>query len=137
MTKTIALVIIIGLRLAYQPSRTEESLIPFTSQRSFPATITRDSARFINVSAIKINNNIILKWIMGENETAWCFEVEKSADGKKFTMAALVFGTDKTGTDNYWFQEKALHQRMLYRIKYIGKDNTIAYSAVTSISPTV
>jgi len=137
MTKTIAFVMIIALRLVYQPSAAQQNLSPFTSQLSPSPAASPSMARFMGISAIRINNNVILKWIIGENETAWCFEVEKSADGKKFSMAALVFGTDKTGTDNYWFSEKAGHQRISYRIKYIGKDNTTEYSPVTDVSPSV
>lgn len=137
MTKTAAFVIIIALRLIYQPSQAQHDIVPFTSQPPLSPATSPAPARFINISAIKINSNIILKWIIGENESAWCFEVEKSADGKKFTLAALVFGTDKTGADHYWFAEKAIHQRMMYRIKYIGKDNSTEYSSVTSIDPSV
>jgi hypothetical protein len=137
MTKTIAFVLIIALRLVYQPVKANKNFVPFTSRQPVAATANPAHARFMGISAIKINNNIILKWIIGENENAWCFEVEKSADGKKFSLTALVFGTDKTGADSYWFSEKAGRRRLIYRIKYIGKDNTTEYSPVTTISPNI
>ena len=58
------------------------------------------------------------------------FEIEKSRDGKDFKMAALVFGTEKTGDENYRFFEKAVAKKVYYRIKIVGKDNTVKYSEV-------
>ena len=58
------------------------------------------------------------------------FEIEKSSNGKEFKMAALVFGTEKTGDENYKFFEKAVSKKVYYRIKMVGKDNSIRYSEV-------
>ena len=77
----------------------------------------------------------MLQWIVSENENAAQFEVEKSTDGKNFSMAALVFGTDKTATDNYQFYEKAGKKKVAYRIKIINKNQTIDYSSVIEIDP--
>ncbi len=63
------------------------------------------------------------------------FEIEKSIDGKNFSMAALVFGTDKTETDNYMFYEKATKKKMMYRVKVINKDQTVDYSSIIEIDP--
>ncbi len=75
--------------------------------------------------------------MVGENETADQFEVEKSTDGKTFTLTALVFGTDKPETDKYQFYEKAGDQKILYRIKLINKNRSIEYSDVIEINPAV
>lgn len=75
--------------------------------------------------------------MVNENETADRFEVEKSTDGKTFTMAGLVFGTDKSETDNYQFYEKAGNKKILYRIKMINKNQQAEYSAVIEINPNV
>ena len=85
--------------------------------------------------AILINNKVILQWLVAENETADQFEVERSSDGKSFSMAALVFGTDKSETDQYQFYEKVNPKKMLYRIKLIGKDGQATYSSVIEIAP--
>lgn len=52
-------------------------------------------------------------------------------------MAALVFGTDKTETDNYQFYEKAGNQKVLYRIKLINKNLKAEYSTVVEVNPNV
>ena len=77
----------------------------------------------------------MLQWVVSENENAAQFEVEKSFDGKIFTMAALVFGTDKTETDNYQFYEKAAKKKVVYRVKIINKNQTVEYSPVIEIDP--
>ncbi len=73
--------------------------------------------------------------MIGDNETAYCFEVEKSTDGKNFSMAALVFGTDKQDADNYEFYEKAGNPKTVYRIKLINKDKKAEYSPIVQINP--
>lgn len=135
MTKTIALVLIIALRLAYQPAKANKSVVHFAIRQSIAATAKPAHTRLIGTSAIKINNNIILKWFFGENKSAWCFVVEKSNGGNRFSLAALVLETDKTGTDIDRLSLKAGHQRGMKRIKYTGKDYTTAYSLVTTIHP--
>ena len=61
---------------------------------------------------------MILNWVVGENETADRFEIEKSTDGKTFIMAALVFGTEKPKTDKYQFYEKAGRKKVLEKFSW-------------------
>ncbi len=81
------------------------------------------------------NNKVVLNWVVDENETADLFEVEKSTDGVNFSLAALVFGTDKPAIDTYEFYEKAGNQKMMYRIKIVNKNKKAVYSAVVAINP--
>ncbi|MEI9945669.1 MAG: hypothetical protein WDN26_15810 [Chitinophagaceae bacterium] len=74
------------------------------------------------------NNRVSLNWTVDTNQDTNQFEVERSTDGKSFTMAALVFGTDKTDTDQYQFFEKAKSKKLYYRIKILHKDQTVSYS---------
>jgi hypothetical protein len=132
MTKHLLFVIIIGLRLAYQPGAAQTGTAPFAS----PATIqSAGSAKLISVKASVEDNKVVLDWTVGENETAYQFEVEKSTDGKNFKMAALVFGTDKPQTDQYQFFEKAGKRKTLYRIKLVNKDQQTEYSSVLEVNP--
>lgn len=135
MIKTAALLVIIALRLAYQSSQAQLHPVPFASQSS---TINNHNGilplQFIGVKAIKINNKIILNWIISKNQDAWCFEVEKSADGNNFKTAALVFGTDNDGTGKYEYFEKAGKRNMIYRIKLVSKDNKEEYSSPVEIT---
>ncbi len=92
-------------------------------------------AKIIILSGQVKKDKIVLDWVVNENETADMFEIEKSVDGRKFKMAALVFGTDKAATDNYQFYEKAVSKKMLYRIKLINKNKETEYSQVIEINP--
>lgn len=138
MTKFSAFVIIIALRIVYHPSQAQADIAPFASPSSLPAsTISFSNARLISLEGSIHNKKVVLTWMVGENETADQFEVEKSTDGKNFTLAALVFGTDKPETDNYCFYEKAGHKKTLYRIKLINKNQQAEYSAIIEINPNV
>ena len=75
-----------------------------------------------------ISNRVSLTWSVERNQVADQFIVEKSTDGKNYVMAALVFGTDKEGPDEYKYFEKAGKQRAAYRIRLISKDDTIVLS---------
>ena len=70
---------------------------------------------------------------MGENETTDQFEIEKSTDGKNFTLAALIFGTDKPEKDSYEFYDKMKKEEISYRLKIISKNKQVAYSDILVI----
>ncbi len=138
MIKFTALVVIVALRIFYQPLPAQNHIAPFASPSPLSSTtIALPPAKLISITVSISNNKVILNWEVGDNETADQFEVEKSTDGKNFSMAALVFGTDKQATGNYQFYEKAGNQKVLYRIKLINKNRQTEYSAVVEINPTV
>ena len=66
--------------------------------------------------------------MIGVNEYADKFEVERSTDGKNYVMVALVFGTDKNDTDHYMFYEKATDKKTMYRLKIFDKSKGVLYS---------
>ena len=78
------------------------------------------------------NDRVLLNWAVDNNQSANQIEVESSTDGKSFTIAALVFGTDKKDTDNYYFYEKAKKGKIFYRLKIINTDSSIQYSAIVT-----
>ena len=78
------------------------------------------------------NDRVLLNWIIDNNQLANQLEVESSTDGKNFAMAALVFGTDKKDSDNYFYYEKAKKGKIFYRLKIINKDNSVQYSAIVT-----
>lgn len=138
MTKFTAFVIIVALRIAYHPSHAQAELAPFAS----PSPTTSSAASISPAKLIRINgtvsdNKVFLKWVVTENETANLFEIEKSTDGKIFTMIGLVFGSEKSDTDDYEFYEKAGKQKLMYRIKLVNKDRQAEYSPVVEINPSV
>jgi hypothetical protein len=94
---------------------------------------TTDPSRLVSFNASLNNNKVILNWVMAENRAADKFEIEKSTDGKNFSLAALVFGSEETETANYQFFEKAGNKKMYYRIKIVDRNNSVTYSDILTI----
>ena len=126
---------LLALRLFYQPSNAQETIAPFASPTYAYASTVGKSPSVINFNGNITNNRVLLQWQVNENEAADQFEIEKSTDGKNFSLAALVFGTDKPETDNYWFYEKAKQKKFYYRVKMITKSKNSSYSSIIEIKP--
>lgn len=94
------------------------------------------SAKLTSFKATIHNDKVILDWEVDANESTNLFEVEKSADGKKFNLTALVFGSEKTEKDNYQYFEKIGKEKLQFRIKLIGKDKKVTYSEIVSVNST-
>lgn len=136
MKRITAFITILFLGIASHQANSTVYKTPFTSQPPHSvANITTIPTKIISFKGNLDKQKVLLNWVVSENETTDQFEVEKSIDGKTFTMAALVFGTDKTDTDNYQFYEKAGNTKMLYRIKVISKNRETEYSSVIEINP--
>ena len=75
------------------------------------------------------NNKALLEWLVSGNETGLRFEVERSADGNRFTKAGVVSTTTKNGKEYYTYTE-ALSGSSFYRLRIINKDNSTSYSPV-------
>ena len=83
MIKTAAFVIIIALRLIYQPTESQQRNAPFSCSKPITTTAhTNIPATFIGITGIKISNWIIQKWIIGVNQDAWCIKAAGSAGVK-------------------------------------------------------
>jgi len=77
------------------------------------------------------NNKIILQWTVAQNEADDRFEVERSIDGKNFTLAGLVFTSEKAGSENYMFYENFNNAtKIYYRLKMYDKSGAINYSKI-------
>lgn len=136
MVKYTLFIFILALRIFFHPLSAKAGSSPFAGPSPLPTITPNNSpAKLISIDCKITSNKVILNWVVDENETADQFEVQKSIDGKHFTTAAIVFGTDKTATCNYQFYEKAGNQKTLYRIKLINKDRQAEYSAVVEINP--
>jgi hypothetical protein len=77
-----------------------------------------------------MNNNkkVSLQWVVAENEIADMFEVEKSFDAVNFSTAAVVFGSDKAGMENYQFSETMNADKVFYRLRMTDKSQVVNYS---------
>jgi hypothetical protein len=74
------------------------------------------------------NNKIILNWSVDANEDVNRFEVERSYDGESFSVAGLVFGSEKTGKENFMFLETNNRNKIFYRLKVYETNQAIRYS---------
>lgn len=98
-----------------------------------PAATT---VKLTNFKVTLNNDRVVLDWEVDGNESTSLFEVEKSADGKNFSLTALVFSSEKTEKDNYQYFEKIGKEKLQFRIKIIGKDKKISYSEIISVNST-
>jgi hypothetical protein len=86
---------------------------------------------FISFKGNLNNNKVFLQWVIDKNETADRFDVERSVDGINFTMAALVFTSEKTGSESYVFYEYLNNtNKIYYRLKMYDKSKAINYSKI-------
>ncbi len=133
MTKYLISIVLLTLKLSFPASGNENTIQPFTSQ---PFSSIKDSGTpgFHDINACISNNKILLNWKVAKNETVNLFEIEKSTDGKKFILTALVFGTDQPAADTYKFFEKATGKKIFYRIKLISKTSEVVYSKMITIN---
>ena len=77
------------------------------------------------------NHQVQLNWSVSQNEVIDRFELEKSRNGKDFTTAALILGSEKMGEENYIIREKnSSDQKIFYRLKVIDNTQQVEYSKV-------
>jgi hypothetical protein len=106
--------------LSFYPTR---FLIILKSAKVLPITIGE-------LKAYKKASGIQLEWI-AQNETGIeRYEVEKSNDGKKFEKKETIAATEsRSHSVNYeWFDNSVTNLNNFYRIKWITKSGTSAYS---------
>ena len=81
------------------------------------------------------NNKVTLNWTIADNETVNSFEIERSTNGKDFTTVAVVFASEKIGTENYMFYETInANDKVMYRLKMIDKGHDVDYSKILVFS---
>lgn len=136
--KTAACIVLLTLRLFYQPDGTRHAYSPFTSQPATSSHITYPSP----VSMLEFTGTIrdekaILHWVISDNESAYLFEVERSTNGRDYQLAGIVFSSDDLSNATYSFREKAGNSLCSYRLKMVQKDHTAAYSSVVKLGPGV
>ncbi|MGB5027612.1 MAG: hypothetical protein WBO38_03855 [Chitinophagaceae bacterium] len=135
MTKYLILAIVLTWNLPDMQWSHQNDYAPFTSLSFQRHKEPKFPGRVISLDGTINNNKVLLNWKVEENEAVYMFEVEKSMDGKNFTTAAIVFGTDKSETEEYRFFEKASKPKSVYRIKLINKQRQVAYSKIITVSP--
>lgn len=109
----------------------------FTPMTSNIATVTINftvgiilPVKLLSLQGNLVNNRISLKWVVDENTNANRFEVEKSFNGKDFSLASIVLVTSKSGKESYSFDDNNSNDaKVMYRIKLVGNTNS-EYSRV-------
>ena len=92
--------------------------------------------RLTTCAANLVGRRAQLTWSVTENETGDRFEIEKSADGRNFSTAVLLFNTSKAGAENYTYTEPAeLKSVSYFRIRIVNKNNSVSYSRVLALRP--
>jgi hypothetical protein len=84
--------------------------------------------RFTSYQAVRSGNNYELKWTVADNESGKQFIIEKSTDGKNFTIAGNIYATQSTGNEQYRFTDAANLSKAFYRVKLVTITNAISYS---------
>lgn len=136
MIKFTAFVVIVALRIMYQPSPAQKDIAPFANPSPLPTTTISAPAKLISIDGSIKNNKVILNWEVGDNETADQFEVEKVRMEKLYHGNALFSGPINPKLISTSFMKAGSH-RVLYRIKLINKDRKTEYSTVVEINPNV
>ncbi len=123
--------IVIPGMIFYHQLSAQNSYVPFTSPSPFYfASPQKPFIKITSFTGSIQQNKVLLNWTVGENQEVDQFEIQKSADGKIFSTAALVFGTGKNDADRYEFYEKTNSKKLVYRIKIIHKDQAIQFSDI-------
>jgi hypothetical protein len=87
-----------------------------------------------NFQGSKNKNNVMLQWSVSMNEISGVFEVQRSFDGKDFSSAAFVFGSEKSGNEVYNYSETTEAQKVYYRLKMTDKSAVISYSKILAFA---
>ncbi len=91
---------------------------------------------FSSIKATKQSNNIEVQWKVSNETGIQKYEVERSADGKKFNSVAFEkANTNDIAASTYaWTDENAMPGNNFYRIKSIDKTGREEYSAVAKVN---
>lgn len=103
-----------------------------TSQASLPVNLVRFTAQ-------NEENQALLKWETSNEVNADFFEVQRSSDGKKFkTIGNKLAKNEGNKNQDYTFLDTEFSEQVVtsyYRLRMVDRDNTFAYSSITSLAP--
>ena len=80
------------------------------------------------------NGKAMLTWTIAENELAVKFVIERSDDGKNFSIVKTIYPTKKEGIESYSYKETShLKGNVFYRLQLISSDSYFEYSKMLLI----
>lgn len=119
-------------------------LIPSTGNSVAGQTITFDEFRttgtlsqtplpvtFIGIEAKRTNGNAVLTWKVAGEESVNHYEVERSTDGRTYTVIGSL---SKTGRDVYQYLDLNTPAVAVYRVRNVDNDGKHRYSAVVRLA---
>lgn len=113
-------------------------IVCFTSSGVMSGTMP---VTFLNISAKKINENILVSWQTASEQNCRNFSVERSLDGKFFENIGSISASGNSNTEkNYQFIDDKLSSfdshlsTVFYRLKIIDFDASFEYSKIVSVN---
>lgn len=92
--------------------------------------------KLVNFQGNLNNNKVTLQWTVADNEIADQFELQRSTNGTDFSVAAVVMGSEKVGTEFYQYPETMTSDKVFYRLKMTDKSGVINYSKILAFQAT-
>lgn len=115
-------------------SQTRTGLTSF-SPYSVQEKLTLLPVRWLQVSATKKEQLVVLNWRVADDATNLQFEVERSTNGTDFLMVGTVKARGSEGIIDYSFVDNKLPGGMMwYRIKQVDKGGQFSYSKTLSVT---
>jgi len=101
----------------------------------FVSSTTPLPVRLSNFTATKTENQTSLQWTTANESNSGYFEVQRSIDGKKWTVVEKVIAAKESNiSKDYTAWDKTpLEGENLYRLKMVDLDETFAYSSIKSV----
>jgi hypothetical protein len=97
--------------------------IVFKSLRTMPVTFT-------SVKANAHNEQVSVEWNVENQSNMKQYEVERAADGNKFTTIAVVNANNDNTSAYSWLDENPLQGNNYYRIRSVDLNGKIAYTSI-------
>lgn len=92
--------------------------------------------KLISLQGNMNSNSVSLKWHVAENKNVQRFEVEKSFNGRDFSLAGVVSATGRNGAESYNFDNGInSSNKVMYRLKMVDNNNNAEYSRILVFQP--
>ena len=89
---------------------------------------------FHSLNVFLKSNNIMVEWSVENEMNIDHYEVEKSSDGNLFFSVNSQFSKNISASNYDWLDEKPFEGYNYYRIKSVGKNGKVEYSAIVPVN---
>jgi hypothetical protein len=105
-------------------SNTATVTINFTAGSILPVKLT-------SLQGKMIDGRVSLRWDLAENKNVQRFEIERSFNGKDFSLVGIVMASENSGRESYSFvNDINSNLKVMYRLKIIDNNNIADYSKI-------